>query len=316
MASYACGWKTIGAVGNTALQAESLQASQTHYSQLVATMNTTAEHRRFFAEFVVRSTGSADARLIDAFAAVPREDYVGKGPWPVFVGSGYLTTISDDPSLLYQDILIGLATDRKINNGQPTLHAHCLAAAAPSAGETVVHVGTGTGYYTAVLAELVGPTGRVVGLERETDMAERATSNLKHLSNVEVRAESATEASIPPCDVIYVNAGATHPPAAWLDALSIGGRLVFPLTPNEGFGVMLKVVRASSTAFSASAVIRVAFIPCIGARDDAASASLTTALERQSFKRVRSLRRGTPPDESAWCIGSGWWLSTAEPSDA
>lgn len=279
-------------------------------------MNTTAEHRRFFAELIVRSTGSTDARLIDAFAAVPREDYVGMGPWPVFIGSGYIPTISDDPSLLYQDILIGLATYRKINNGQPTLHARCLAAAAPSAGETVVHVGAGTGYYTAVLAALVGTTGRVVGLERETDLAERATSNLEHLSNVEVRAESATEASIPPCDVIYVNAGATHPPSAWLDALSVGGRLVFPLTPNEGFGVMLKVVRKSATTFSASIVTRVAFIPCIGARDDAASASLTAALERQSLKEVRSLHRGTPPDETAWCIGNGWWLSTAEPGDA
>jgi len=279
-------------------------------------MNTTAEHRRFYAEFIVKSSGSTDARLIDAFAAVPREDYVGKGPWPVFIGSGYLPTISDDPNLLYQDILIGLATDRKINNGQPTLHARCLAAAAPLAGETVVHVGAGTGYYTAVLAALVGPTGRVVGLEREADIAERAASNLKHLSNVEIRAESATEASIPLCDVIYVNAGATHPPSAWLDALSVGGRLVFPLTPNEGFGVMLKVVRKSLESFSACPVLRVAFIPCIGARDDAASASLTAALERQSLKEVRSLRRGAPPDETAWCVGSGWWLSTAEPGDA
>ena len=279
-------------------------------------MNTTAEHRRFYAEFIVKSTGSTDERLVEAFATVPREDYVGAGPWPVFIGSGYLPTISDDPGLLYQDILIGLATDRKINNGQPTLHARCLAAAAPSAGETVVHVGAGTGYYTAVLATLVGPTGRVVGLEREADLAKRAASNLKHLSNVEIRAESATEASIAPCDVIYVNAGATHPPSAWLDALHVGGRLVFPLTPNEGFGIMLKVVRKSPTTYSASAVTRVAFVPCIGARDDAASASLTAALERQSLKEVRSLRRGTPPDETAWCIGSGWWLSTAEPGDA
>jgi len=79
---------------------------------------------------------------------------------------------------------------------------------------------------------------------------------------------------------------------------------------------MLKVVRKSPTTFSASAFTRVAFIPCIGARDDAASASLTAALERQSLKEVRSLCRGTPPDETAWCIGRGWWLSTAEPDDA
>lgn len=269
-------------------------------------MNTTADHRRFYAEFIVKSSGSSDTRLIDAFAAVPREDYVGPGPWQVFVGSGYIPTISDDPRHLYQDILIGLAPDRRINNGQPSLHARCLAAAAPALGEAVVHVGAGTGYYTAVLATLVGPTGAVIALEREQDLAARASAALRSFPSVEVRAESATESAIPHCDVIYVNAGATHPPSAWLDALKIGGRLVFPLTPNEGFGIMLQVTRKNESTYAASAFSRVAFIPCIGARDDATSASLTFALERQSLKEVRSLKRNPPPDDTAWCIGNGW----------
>ncbi len=275
-------------------------------------MNSITQHRQFYAEFIVRSSGSSDDRLISAFASVPREDYVGPGPWQVFVGSGYILTISTDPALLYQDILVGLATDRKINNGQPSLHARCLAAAAPGIGESVVHVGAGTGYYTAVLATLVGVSGRVSALEIEADLAAKATENLAHFPNVYVQAASANETVLPRSDVIYVNAGATHPPAAWLDALNVGGRLVFPLTPNEGFGVMLKVTRTSEETYAASAFTRVAFIPCIGARDDATSASLTSALERQSLKEVRSLRRGTSPDGTAWCVGAGWWLSTAE----
>jgi protein-L-isoaspartate(D-aspartate) O-methyltransferase len=275
-------------------------------------MSNTQQHRRFFSEFIVRGAGSSDERLISAFAAVPREDYVGPGPWAFFVGSGYVTTFDSDPRVLYQDALIGLATDRKINNGQPSLHARCLAAAAPAVGEKVVHIGAGTGYYTAVLAALVGPQGQVTAFEVEDDLAERATKNLAHLPHVTVHAASASVAAMPSCDVIYVNAGATHPPAAWLDALNVGGRLVFPLTPNEGFGVMLKVTRTGDKAYSASAFIRAAFIPCIGARDDATSSSLTSALERQSLKEVRSLRRGTKPDETAWCIGTDWWLSSAE----
>ena len=277
-------------------------------------MNTTEQHRKFYAEFIVKSSGSSDERLVAAFSAVPREDYLGPGPWQVFIGSGYIPTISNDPSLLYQDILIGLATDRKINNGQPSLHARCIAAAAPALGESVVHVGAGTGYYTAVLATLVGPTGRVLALEIEADLAARAAKNLAHFRQVSVQAASASEAQVPQADVIYVNAGATHPPGSWLDAMNVGGRLVFPLTPNEGFGVMLKVTRISEQEYSASAVVRVAFIPCIGARDDTTSASLTAALERQSLKEVRSLRRGSSPDATAWCIGAGWWLSTAEPA--
>ncbi|MGH8688479.1 MAG: protein-L-isoaspartate O-methyltransferase family protein [Burkholderiales bacterium] len=276
-------------------------------------LNSVADFRRFYAEFVVRSSGSSDAKLIDAFATIPRENFVGPGPWQVFVWSGYIPTISADPRLLYQDVLIGLAADRRINNGQPSLHARCLTEAAPSVGESVVHFGAGTGYYSAILATLVGPSGSVLAVEREDDLAERARRSLRAYPNVEVRTASATDTAVPDCDVIYVNAGATHPPAAWLDALRIGGRLVFPLTPNEGLGVMLCVTRKSDRVYVANAFIRAAFIPCIGARDDSTSISLSAALERQSLKEVRSLYRGVPPNGSAWCIGNGWWLSSDEP---
>ena len=277
-------------------------------------MSTIQQHRKFFAEFIVRGAGSSDERLIAAFSNVPREDYVGPGPWPVFVGSGYITTVDDDPRVLYQDALIGLATDRKINNGQPSLHARSLAAAAPAQRESVVHIGAGTGYYTAILATLVGAQGRVTAFEIEKDLAARAEKNLAHFPNVSVQAESANVAAMPTCDVIYVNAGATHPPAAWLDALNVDGRMVFPLTPNEGFSVMRKVTRTSLGSNSANAFIRAAFIPCIGARDNTTSASLTAALERQSLREVRSLRRDSPPDSAAWCVGSRWWLSSTEPA--
>ncbi len=276
-------------------------------------MSSIEEHRRFYARFIVHSAGSQDQRLIAAFESVPRENYMGPGPWPIFVGSGYLPTISDDPHLLYQDVLVGLATDRGINNGQPTLHARCLAAVAPAEGETVVHIGAGTGYYTAVLAQLVGASGRVIAYEIEADLAVRARLNLAHLSQVEVIAASAADAALPAADVIYVNAGATHPPAAWLDALSIGGRLIFPLTPNLGFGCMLLVTRRAERVFAAQALMRVAFIPCIGARDDDASKSLTHALESHSLQRVKSLHRDNQPDDTVWCAGAGWWLSSAEP---
>jgi protein-L-isoaspartate(D-aspartate) O-methyltransferase len=270
------------------------------------------DYRAFYANFVVQSGGSCDPRLITAFSSVERELYAGEGPWSVFVGPGYIPTLSDDPTLLYQDILIGLATDRGINSGQPSLHARCLAACAVVEGESVLHIGAGTGYYTAILASLVGPTGSIVAYEIEADLADRAAKNLENLSNVRLLCASATEATLPHADVIYVNAGATHPVASWLDALNVGGRLIFPLTPNEGFGCMLLLTRRAPDTYTASIVARVAFIPCIGARDDEASAALTAALETQSFKTVRSLRRNTQPDETAWCVGRDWWLSNAE----
>ena len=163
-----------------------------------------------------------------------------------------------------------------------------------------------------MLARLVGTNGKILAFEIEPDLAVRARGNLAHLPNVSVLAASATESSLPSSDLIYVNAGATHPIASWLDALNIGGRLIFPLTPNEGFGCMLLVTRRSETAYAASAVTRAAFIPCVGARDEAMSKSIASALERQPLNSIRSLRRDDSVDATAWCVGSGWWLSTVE----
>jgi protein-L-isoaspartate(D-aspartate) O-methyltransferase len=272
-----------------------------------------AEHRAFYARLVVRMGGSADERLIAAFDSVEREHFVGPGPWSVFVDGGYVVTPSDDPIFLYQDVVVGLATERHINNGQPSLHARCLAAAAVSAGCRAIHVGAGSGYYTAMLANLVGDAGAVTAYEIEPDLAERARGNLCALANVEVVGKSATEGALPSADLIYVNAGATHPPAGWLDALNVGGRLVFPLTPNEGFGVMLLVTRRAADVYAADVIAPVQFIPCIGARDDAMSQAIMAALRARVIMTTRSLRRGVAPDDTVTVAGDGWWLSSAEP---
>jgi protein-L-isoaspartate(D-aspartate) O-methyltransferase len=73
------------------------------------------------------------------------------------------------------DDLIGIAPERSINNGQPSLHAGLIANARLRNGNHVVHVGAGVGYYTAIMAHLVGPAGRVTGIESEADLAARAS---------------------------------------------------------------------------------------------------------------------------------------------
>lgn len=268
--------------------------------------------RRAYAEAVVRASGSDDARLIAAFAAVPRESHLGPPPWIILDDPSRSPAVSSDPRRVYADVLVSLARERGINNGQPSLHALCLAACAPQPGETVVHVGAGGGYYSAILALLVGPAGRVVAYEIEPDLAALARASLAHLEQVEVVAASATAGPLPAADVIYVNAGATHPPAAWLDALRLGGRLILPLTPEAGYGLMLLITRRAADCYAAEAVARVAFIDCIGARDEAAAGSLGRALRTRPIGAIRSLRRGSPPDDTAWCVGRGWWLSTAD----
>lgn len=269
--------------------------------------------RRFYARLVAASVGVTDPRIVDAFATVKRERFVGPGPWQVQVEGDYISTETDDPAVLYQDINIGLAPERGVNNGQPSLHAKCMAAADPKAGEVVVHAGAGTGYYTVILSHLVGPNGCIHAYEIEADMARRAADNLAEYALVTLHATSALEPPLPGADVIYVSAGATHVPAVWLDVLALGGRLVLPLTSNERLGCMLLVTRQANTAYSARIFSTASFIPCVGARDDSQSRALAAALDARSPDDVRSLRRGGEPDETAWCVGDDWWLSTALP---
>lgn len=273
-------------------------------------MSSIQDHRDFYANFIVKSVGCSDEKLIAAFASTARERYLGDGPWSIFVNPGYISTVSSDPSLLYQDIVVGLDTGRGINNGQPMLHARCLMNCALAAGESVVHVGAGTGYYTAILAALVGSTGHVTAYEIEADLAAKARHNLQHLPNTEVVAASASQGALPAADVIYVNAGATHPLPIWLDALNVGGRLIFPLTPNQGFGVMLLVTRLAAENYAAKVIVPVAFIPCVGARDNKSSETLTAAIHTRSIFAAKSLRRSTAPDSTAVCAGDDWWLSS------
>lgn len=274
-------------------------------------MKPLAACRADFAADIVARAGVAAPRLREAFATTPREDYLGPPPWQLFGGAALRSSETSDPRLLYQDVLVSLADDRGINNGQPSLHALSIAAAAPAPGETALHIGAGTGYYTAILAAMVGGGGAVIAYEIEADLAAQARRHLQPLPQVQVRHASGAEGPLPPADVVYVSAGASHPLQCWLDALKPGGRLVFPLTPEHGFGVMLRLTRCRDDAFAALALTRVSFIPCIGARDAAASAALSAALASKPIEAVRSLRRHVPPDATAWCVGDGWWLSTA-----
>jgi protein-L-isoaspartate O-methyltransferase len=80
-----------------------------------------------------------------AYAAVPREAFLGPPPWTVsspFTGDWPLS--GREPVVLYQDVLIALDPARGVNNGSLSLHAKLLAALAPKRGDRIVHVGAGT----------------------------------------------------------------------------------------------------------------------------------------------------------------------------
>ena len=254
-----------------------------------------------------------DPRIEKAFAAIPREEFAGPAPWHIGSGGLYGRTSDDDPASLYEDVLIAIDARRGINNGQPSLHALCIDALGVKEGETIVHVGAGAGYYTAILAKLVRTSGRVIAYEVETDIAERARANLARYPQVEVRARSGVEEALPKADCIYVNAAATHPVRAWLDALKVGGRLLFPLQAAHSTGDMLLITRPEQgDAWPARFLCGVVFIACEGAQDPAIGRRLDEAFRRGGAARVRSLRFGAAPAGTSWLQGDGWALSTAE----
>lgn len=273
-------------------------------------MQSLMSHRSLYAEYIVAKTGLRDQRIVDAFSRVEREKYCGPGPWKVWTAAGYLETPSSDAAVLYQDILIGLLPERSINNGEPSLHARCLVSVQVRSGDHVVHVGTGSGYYTAILAELAGPEGMIYGYEIVPELADRARDNLRDYPYVLIDSSSGSEVDLPPADVIYVSAGATGPMESWLNALRPEGRLIFPMTPETGMGGMLLISRRRSGEYDARFVGPAMFIPCIGARDADAAVRLTEAFARGDEDGVRQLYRDRQPDaDKCWFDGGGWWLS-------
>jgi len=266
--------------------------------------------REFYAKLAAAGGGALRDDLERAFELVPREYFLGPGPWlAVSPIGGQVPTPSDDPIHVYQNVLFALDRGKHINNGEPCLHGQLLGALAPARGNTVLHIGCGTGYYTAILALLVGPSGKVIAYEIEPELARRAAANLKPWDNVEVRAASGVGNDLPRCDAIYVNAGASRPAAGWLDALREGGKLLLPLTASQGAGVSLLITR-SNGSFTAKVLGYCGFIPCRGAWDAGEAAHVTAAFHSGELWKARSLVRDDEPDASAVLIGDGWWLSS------
>src|SRR2546429_6440455 len=85
------------------------------------------------AKQVLAAAGVDDTRLVQAFAAIPREDFLGPGPWLVRRWlRDYVSAPDADPVYLYTDDLVALVPERGINNGQPSLHAHLIHQALPA----------------------------------------------------------------------------------------------------------------------------------------------------------------------------------------
>lgn len=285
-------------------------------------MDDTAAFRNWFADELAYTAPIHSMALRDAFAAVPRELFLGPGPWTLLTRKGALTTPDCNPARVYHDVPIVLNSEKGINNGMPRLWASHLDRLKLRPGESVLHVGAGSGYYTAIIANLVGATGHVSAREIDEKLESEANSNLAGWKNVHVSSADAMEAIPKGLDVVVASAGLSEIPMSWLRALSPGGRLLLPLTadgewpvPGDptrtwkgGSGAML-LVRRNEKGFEAEFLDPVAFIHCRGGRSRSSEEPLRAALQRGDYSSVKSLRLGNDADDGAWVAGDGWWLS-------
>jgi protein-L-isoaspartate(D-aspartate) O-methyltransferase len=274
-----------------------------------------AEARRWFAEELRAIGHIGDERVVEAFATVPRERFAGPGPWRIFhLADGYWSTPDADPSHLYHNILIALDEARGLNIGEPLLWARHFDRIGVKEGDRVLQIGAGSGYYTAILAHLAGPGGRVDAIEIDEPLAAAAKRNLETSPTAHVRRGDASRPIDGQWDVIVAFAGATTPLDWWLDALDDGGRLLLPLTANgRRGGLMLRLDRRGKILAARSAGW-VGFYPCAGARIEEDATALEQALgDPAGQQAVRNLRRDHhEKEDSCWLHGRGWCLSKRE----
>ncbi|WP_309550640.1 protein-L-isoaspartate O-methyltransferase family protein [Rhizobium rhizogenes] len=266
--------------------------------------------RAFHAKMMAAASNSTDERLEQAFRLVRREAFMGPGPWQIKVNQRYLETPSDDPYFLYQNVLVALDISKGINNGEPFLHAAFMGAVAPRPGETVIQIGTGTGYYTALLSTLVTPGGHVYAVEIDEALANRTRENLASFEGITVIHGDATSVELPAADLIYVNAGVVAPPISWLQALRPGGRIIVPWQANNKVGLAILIIREDQ-GYNAKALMPAYFIPCIGASDPDQCSKIPTIGGARSIRSVW-LAQDRSPDGTAVAIYRDLWFSNAD----
>src|SRR5215217_2091441 len=174
----------------------------------------------------LRESAAASDRILDAFARVPRHQFLPEVPLEV--------TYSDDAIVTHDEG--GVPTS---SSSQPSLMARMLEQLEVGPGDRVLEIGAGTGYNAAVMAEL---GAAVTTVELQPEVADAAREHLRAAAVPEAREPGAVEpgsvlvvtgdgAAPPggPYDRVIVTAGCWSLPAPLVDALVEGGVLVAPL---------------------------------------------------------------------------------------
>ncbi len=164
----------------------------------------------------LRHRGIRDERVLSAMARIPRHEFIAEPYWHE----------------AYEDHPIQIGEGQTIS--QPYIVARMLEALALNLNDTILEVGTGSGYQTALLAEL---SRRVYSVERHAPLAEHAQTILRRLGyrNIEISIADGSRGwqEESPFDAIVVSAAAPEIPKSLVDQTSEGGRMILPVGPSQ-----------------------------------------------------------------------------------
>ncbi|MBS0448207.1 MAG: protein-L-isoaspartate(D-aspartate) O-methyltransferase [Proteobacteria bacterium] len=200
-------------------------------------------------EWQLARRGVADPRVLAAMRAVPREAFV-----PAWLADA-----------AYDDRPLPIDAGQTIS--QPYIVALMCEALRLEGGETVLEIGTGSGYAAAVLARIAA---QVHSIERLPALAASARQRLHELvvANVQVHEGDGTLGwpAAAPYEAIVVTAGGPRVPPALLEQLAIGGRLVIPVGPEPDLQDLLRVTRTERDRHAREVLCGVRFVPLVGAQ--------------------------------------------------
>ena len=190
-------------------------------------MDRYAKQRMRMVDTQIRARGVKDVHLLKVMQTIPRH---------LFVEEAMMDQAHNDNPL---------PIGEKQTISQPYIVALMTEALSLTGKEKVLEIGTGSGYQTAILAQLAD---RVFSIERIASLAGRARKMIDYLKafNVAIRVGDGTYGwkEEAPFDAILVTAGAPKVPSLLVAQLSLGGRLVIPVV-SRSTQALLKVTRLS-----------------------------------------------------------------------
>jgi protein-L-isoaspartate(D-aspartate) O-methyltransferase len=195
----------------------------------------------------IEARGIRDAEILDAFRAVPREAFVSQ----------------DYAQWAYDDHPLPIESGQTIS--QPYIVALMIEAAEIRRGDKVLEVGAGSGYAAAVISRIAG---KVVGIERQGELARIAAERMKKLGyeNVRIVEGDGTRgcAEEAPFDAILAAASGSHVPHTLLAQLAPCGRVVMPVGEPSGVQHLVKVTKRQDGKIDQEDLGAVRFVPLIG----------------------------------------------------